>query len=140
MQFACAATLAMVIEEDPKVCGEVEDGQGISALVNMLSTGGNQGKKVDLVPAYLLHPPINSSGLHCEVFDCFLIYIFDNRIHTIQHGVQPSKGMRHTSSNSAQSAQDTDNHLSLPESQLAFSVKAMSVSSDSSQLLSLASS
>ena len=46
MQFACAATLAMVIEEDPRVCRAVEEGQGVPALVNMLITGGNQGKKV----------------------------------------------------------------------------------------------
>ena len=40
----------MVIEEDPSVCGAVEEGQGVSALVNMLITGGNQGKKVFPLP------------------------------------------------------------------------------------------
>lgn len=38
--------MAMVIEEDPSVCRAVEEGQGVPALVNMLITGGNQGKKV----------------------------------------------------------------------------------------------
>ena len=36
----------MVIEGDPGVCDAVQNGDGIPALVSMLASGGNQGKKV----------------------------------------------------------------------------------------------
>jgi hypothetical protein len=46
VQFACAATLAMVTEGQPQICHAIEQADGIRSLVALLSFGGNQGKKV----------------------------------------------------------------------------------------------
>ena len=45
MCFACAAALAMLTEGHPEVCEDIEEHDGITALVGLLCTGGGQGKK-----------------------------------------------------------------------------------------------
>ena len=44
--FACAAALAMVTEGQPDACDVIEQEGGIQALVQLLTKGGGQGKKV----------------------------------------------------------------------------------------------
>ena len=45
MSFACAAALAMLTENQPEACMLIEAQGGIPALVQLLKTGGGQGKK-----------------------------------------------------------------------------------------------
>ena len=50
--FACAAALAMVTEGQPDACDVIEQEGGIQALVQLLTKGGGQGKKVDQVQGW----------------------------------------------------------------------------------------